>query len=570
MLYASTATAQKDYDIVFNKSYPDRNQIFDTLIFPSLINLPQDSFDKQMDVLEQKAKDHNDKGVELEVLLARFEYKDYHGKTDPDKKLQTFEGQLKTIDHNKYEEYVILMMMELGNNYYGKKHNYSKAFENYINAQNLLYKYTSANFPTKKDVFVNISNRYYNIGDLAKAKTILHGADTIRNSWLKTVNYNNKNTLGLIHRQEGHYDSAVYYFEKTEELAKLEDDHIWEAIAIGNIGISYYLMGEYDKAVPYLEKDYKTCLTQVNAYDNGVHSLLILADINLTKNNIVKVAEQIQIAKTYIDSTRDIAKHLADLYPVLAKYYYKKGDYKIAYEYKDSAARYKDSLTSRDDIYKLAKVAQKLEIEKHLTLLEQLNTEKKLIKRTRNGLILVIGCAFAIILLIINRRRLQLKIAQNDLLNKNRLAEHDLKNAEKRLRNYTQSIQEKNTIIEKSADEIKRLEENLSNSQKEQYNNEVLQQLYASTILTDEEWEEFKQLFDQVYTGYLHRLKEKMPELSPADTRFMVLNKLKLSNKEMAAILGVQPDSIRTYKHRLRKKFNLSEEVSIIDFADTI
>ena len=81
---------------------------------------------------------------------------------------------------------------------------------------------------------------------------------------------------------------------------------------------------------------------------------------------------------------------------------------------------------------------------------------------------------------------------------------------------------------------------------------------------------EFKELFEQVHVGFLQRLKEKMPGLTPADTRFLVLTRLKLSNKEMAGILGVQPDSIRTSKYRLRKKFNLDDDSDITALVSEI
>ncbi len=54
-----------------------------------------------------------------------------------------------------------------------------------------------------------------------------------------------------------------------------------------------------------------------------------------------------------------------------------------------------------------------------------------------------------------------------------------------------------------------------------------------------------------------------MPELTPADTRFLVLSKLNLSNKEMAGILVCATDTIRSYKHRLRRRFDLPEDANI-------
>ena len=91
-----------------------------------------------------------------------------------------------------------------------------------------------------------------------------------------------------------------------------------------------------------------------------------------------------------------------------------------------------------------------------------------------------------------------------------------------------------------------------------------------SAILTDEHWEEFRGRFEKVHGGYLLRLRTKLPDLSPAETRFMALAKLQLTNKEMSGILGVSPDSIRMMRHRLRRKLNLDEDGSLEEMINSI
>ena len=79
-------------------------------------------------------------------------------------------------------------------------------------------------------------------------------------------------------------------------------------------------------------------------------------------------------------------------------------------------------------------------------------------------------------------------------------------------------------------------------------------------MLTDDDWKNFVRLFDTVHEGFLNRLKEKLPGLSPAETRFVALSKLRLNNKEMAAMLGVSTDAIRQTRSRLKRKLNLIDE----------
>ena len=91
-----------------------------------------------------------------------------------------------------------------------------------------------------------------------------------------------------------------------------------------------------------------------------------------------------------------------------------------------------------------------------------------------------------------------------------------------------------------------------------------------TTILTEDDWNKFKELFEEVYKGFFIRQKEKLPELTQAEIRLLCLTKLKLETKQMGSILGVSFDTIKKSRHRLRKKLGLKEEDSIDDIANSI
>jgi len=73
----------------------------------------------------------------------------------------------------------------------------------------------------------------------------------------------------------------------------------------------------------------------------------------------------------------------------------------------------------------------------------------------------------------------------------------------------------------------------------------------------------FTNLFDKVYPGFFYRLKARLPDLSPAETRFLTLQKLGSTPKEMAAMLGVGLGAIRQYRLRIRRKFGVSRDAEI-------
>ncbi len=84
--------------------------------------------------------------------------------------------------------------------------------------------------------------------------------------------------------------------------------------------------------------------------------------------------------------------------------------------------------------------------------------------------------------------------------------------------------------------------------------------LLPAPFLRRNDWRHFRNLFEQVYPGFLYRLREKFSDLSPAEIRLLVLTRLKLSSREMAHMLGITVEAIRKTRYRVRKKLNLDEE----------
>jgi DNA-binding CsgD family transcriptional regulator len=82
----------------------------------------------------------------------------------------------------------------------------------------------------------------------------------------------------------------------------------------------------------------------------------------------------------------------------------------------------------------------------------------------------------------------------------------------------------------------------------------------------DNDWEDFNSHFESVNKNFYSRLKQAYPEISPNDLKLAALIKLNLSSKEMAGILNISPDSVKTARYRLRKKLQLNSEDNLTDF----
>jgi DNA-binding CsgD family transcriptional regulator len=88
-------------------------------------------------------------------------------------------------------------------------------------------------------------------------------------------------------------------------------------------------------------------------------------------------------------------------------------------------------------------------------------------------------------------------------------------------------------------------------------------ELFNLVILTEADWERFQASFNKAYPGFLQNLRMRHPDITAGEMRLVLLDKLGLSQKEAATILGVSIDAVKKGRYRMKKKFNLPGD----DFA---
>ena len=89
-----------------------------------------------------------------------------------------------------------------------------------------------------------------------------------------------------------------------------------------------------------------------------------------------------------------------------------------------------------------------------------------------------------------------------------------------------------------------------------------------SVRLTDEEWEEIRMFIDNTEENFVFRLKEKFPELTDDDMKFMMLIRLNLPSKAMAQIYGISDKSIcqKLFVYKSKVRLEKEEKVSLREF----
>ncbi|MFT3824769.1 MAG: triple tyrosine motif-containing protein [Chitinophagaceae bacterium] len=82
----------------------------------------------------------------------------------------------------------------------------------------------------------------------------------------------------------------------------------------------------------------------------------------------------------------------------------------------------------------------------------------------------------------------------------------------------------------------------------------------------EEDWEHFSTHFDQVHNNFLDTLKNKFPQLTNTDLKLCAYLRMNLTSKEIAQLMNISVRGVEISRYRLRKKLNLTGDVTLFDF----
>jgi DNA-binding CsgD family transcriptional regulator len=324
----------------------------------------------------------------------------------------------------------------------------------------------------------------------------------------------------------------------------------WIGILSGNLGSVYYFLKQYDQAVPLLKTDY-TLSMQSREWSSAANTLCMLADLDLDEKQLPEAARKLDEAIVVINRQGDVRPFVYYALQKARLFKYEKR-YDSAFAYLDTARRLVNKINQRRDAQVFSQAEQKVAVELHLSEIKLLESEKSKMVLVRNFIIIVILLVLVIAAQLIFRQ--QLKQKKNKEL---------LTNAQVQLKYYIDSVREKNQLINQFKQEIEQLHAMPGQYTVLQEKEEIATRLKHYSILTEDDWNEFRTLFEKVQIGFFDKLKQQFPDLTPSEQRLLALMKLKLSKREMAGMLGIAPDSIKKTRQRIRKKINVMDDVAL-------
>jgi tetratricopeptide (TPR) repeat protein/DNA-binding CsgD family transcriptional regulator len=374
------------------------------------------------------------------------------------------------------------------------------------------------------------------------------------------------NTIAIGYHRMKNYDSALLYYNKaldlTSKLKEKEAGKVWYGIVSGNIAQIDYARGQFATALPKFIMDYQMA-KEHGVYDDAGNSAQWAAKTNLALGNKTEALRQIRASFALLKKWPQADNYRENGYQTAAEIFKSLGNNDSAYYYSDKYNALHDSLEKQIFQSGVSISQLRLNNEKNRYSIQKLMQEKKDQLQKRNYMIAAILLVFVIALLLINRQRQKLKFkSKMDDAEKARIR-REMESARMQLKLFTQNIVEKSNLIEK-------LQAQLQNRMATAEEMEIIHDLTHQTILTEEDWVNFKSLFETLHPHFFEKITKQVDGITNAELRMAAFTVLRLTTRQMSAVLGISPNSVMKAKQRLRQRLEVRSDKEAEEFIAKI
>ncbi len=396
--------------------------------------------------------------------------------------------------------------------------------------------------------------------------------------WINTANH-----LSELYQLMGRYDQARAVLEVARQRSDTLRYAYGRATALQNLGILYKANNQLDSALAFCQQ-----ALLIHNQNNFVESQAVT---QYTIGTIYFAQGKLDLAEEKLLHSLEKAQRISskrirsDIYQQLKAVSVAQGKYRAALDYADNYAVMRDSLLNAETLRELVRLENRFALEKkdrELTIRDQvielLEQDRKIKALWRNilavGILLLLWFSLAAFQVSRTRHRkdqqllaVQQTLAQTELENE-QLRSHELEQKlhyrNKELTSYTLNFVQKNQLMDEISESVRELSK--QDNPKLTHKLRSIQRLIQQGSSIDRDWEDFKRHFENVHQDFFTLLKQRCPDLTHNELKLCALLKLNLNLKEVAAILGIAPESVKTARYRLRKKFGLTREDSLLDY----
>ncbi len=350
--------------------------------------------------------------------------------------------------------------------------------------------------------------------------------------WLETITL-----VGGIYNLSGELDSAIYSYKKGFSYNKNSHDKGLQSIILNNIAEVYLEQKKMDEALNYIH-----LAINIRQKKGDAKHL----------NSLETLSKYFMKTQVWDSALYYAQKVFAEAVRVGEKNYMRKSAHNISIIYRnqnryDSAlAYYEKYKITTDSIYNMEKSKLFTSLQIQLATQEKESEIKELIQKEEYNKIVIYTMGVIILLVLIAayllystlKTRHQKK--QLQLTADKQLLEQRIEHNKNELFNLTLNMLNKNNCLLEVEEALKKAIQNGGAVLKP---DKIIKSIEINRT-SDKDWENFNKYFGVVHEEFFNLLRVECPDLSTNEIRLCTLLKLHLSNKEVAKILYIEPNSV--------------------------
>lgn len=415
------------------------------------------------------------------------------------------------------------------------------------------------------------------------------------------------NNLGEVSQIKKKYPEAIKYYQQAIEISDSLKENPLSTLLYLNIGD---IKKEQKNLIAALPNYYKALrlATDIGYNEMIARSNWSIAEVYLANSNISDAIPFAEKGYSIAQNTENL-EAIKKAAEVLANVYAQSNNYKKAYDFHKIYKSLTDSLVnekSKKSVYHLKISYETEKKEQQITFLAKQNKNQKI-----TNIIVSIALVLSVLIMILlysrfkmrrkvwlakkqqadaeleeqkaiqkqqelhsklkleeeHRKQEELKAqAELTLLNNEKL-QIELDHSHRELSSSTMYAYQKNEILGKISEIIAQLTpENKETKEKVK----ELKSIVKNNLDDKNEWERLKLHFEKVHPEFFKRLQQKCPSLTQHEQKHCAYLRIKLSNKEIAALLNVSPKSMQMARYRLKKKMDLGADDDLLEMISKI
>lgn len=413
--------------------------------------------------------------------------------------------------------------------------------------------------------------------------------------------------MGNLYFKLGNYKYALNTFKEIKkDFTNTEDEYNLQKTLISEVNV-YFELKEYikckeilDSSISKIEKyNDRELLTFTLCLDAKINEALNFSSsarkkykkaikYGITNNQlrvvftVIEYGNFLMINKDYetlnelkIETEKDDFQKLLEIsttedkmrfYKLLYNYALITKDNKLNF-YSDKAEKYNLILKNKYNLYQVKELQTRYKLQ--ITEKEKINLEQlhEIEKKRLYIVLLSITIAFIFVAYLFQRNKTKSKLLLLNLEKQNienKLKDIQIKQQKGKIKKQETDILAQTFKTIEANKEIKYLTLDIENNNPEKI--KILQ----NEKISKKYWEKLIKKFETINPLFISTLIEKYPILTKGERDFCCLIKMNLSNKEIANLTQISPESVITKKYRIVKKLNLKKEIDFNQWLNTI